>query len=101
MLDDVMHRKVDKTKIGFLVRFHQPFAKVIDRRKAIVVVRLGKVRSVKDGVAVNGARVVDTFEKFTVDQLHLVSKQGLKQIQTPTATHIATTLATVDACFRS
>lgn len=54
VLNDIVNRKINQTKIGLLISLHEIGAKMIDGREAIVIIRFGEVFG-EDWIAFNGA----------------------------------------------
>ena len=100
MLDDVVHRQVDKAKVGLLVRLHQPLAKVVYGGKPLVIVIDCEIIPIENGIAFHKAGHVKAHEELRVDLVHFLLEEPLEKVEPPATTHIATALTTMNARFR-
>ena len=96
MLDDIVHRQIDKTQIRRLIRLHQVCAQMVDGREPVVVIGFSKALC-KNRVAFDSSRLVKAHKEVWIDFTHFILKKILKQVEAPTTALITTALSSMEA----
>ena len=108
VLNNVVQSQVNQTYIGLFVGLHEVLAQVVNGWEAVVIVLLGEVGVVKEGVIVvrvvvgvavffEQATLIHAYEELGIDLVHLIEEERLQAVEALAPAVVTTTLAALDA----